>query len=170
MPRRPGQLPQLAAAGLPDRDRRPSCFPDSPLVLASLDSAMTAMWGRAWNTPQDPGSVPPASTKPKKWVEDFRRRFYASQETQVFPVLSPKPSSEENGLLRRGSKPSIAVEEVSSIESLSRHALSSLGTVDWLFGTLRHVSQATTLHYSLNTQGLQLQEPFVMQLSGMLRR
>lgn len=134
------RLPQLAATGLKAVDHRPLCFPDSPLVTAALDSAMTAMWGRDWIDTSDPSTVPAATMKPRKWVEDYRRRFYGDSNTQEVPIMPPKPSSEENSLLKKGSKMTMSVDDVVAIENLTRHALSALGTVDWLFGTLRKMS------------------------------
>ena len=136
-----GQLPQYAATGLKTTDRRPLCFPDSPLVKGALDSAMTLMWGKDWYDPSDPSTVPAASRKPRKWVEDYRRRFYADPDLQEVPIVPPKPSSEETALLKRGAKVTMPIEDVIAIENLSRHVLSTLGTVDWLFGTLRKLSE-----------------------------
>ena len=132
-----GQLPQLAATGLRAKDKLPMCFPDSPLVNASLNAAMLAMWGREWLTPEDPGTVPPATTRPRRWVDDYKRRYYVNNDIQEFPLAPPKPSADELTLLRRGCRQMVPVDDVVSLESLSRHALSALGSVDWLFGTLR---------------------------------
>lgn len=140
-PKKRARLPQLADVGPSATDVGPDCFPDSPLVTAALQASMEAMWGKPWSTFEDPASLPPAATcKPQKWVHDFKRKYYIDPHVQSVPGTATKFSSEEMSLLKRGVGPAkikIPMEDVSAVETLARHALVSLGSVDWLFGTLR---------------------------------
>lgn len=140
-PKKRSKLPQLAAPSTEQSGGDLDCFPDSPLVEASLKAAMEAMWGTEWLFHDDPGSVPPAATtKPQKWVHDFRRKFYVDTHVQDIPVTATKFSTEENNLLKRGVSPAkiaVPLEDVTAIESVARHSLVALGSVDWLLGTVR---------------------------------
>lgn len=142
-PRKKARLPQFAAGPSVQEEWEIDCFPDSPLVLAALDSAMEAVWSREWDTPSIVSSVPTgASAKPTKWVKDFKKRYYVDSKFQVVPFTAPKPSHVESSWLKRETGPKsvpVPSEDVQYIESLSRSALFSLGSADWLFGTLRHL-------------------------------
>jgi len=142
-PRKKARLTQLAAVGVNTAKPELDCFPDSPLVTTSIQAAMEAMWGRDWYPYDVPDTTPPGATlKPQKWVHDFKKRFYVDPEVQSVPASAPKFTAEEMSLLKRGtsaSKIPVPLEEVAYIETLSRQALLSLGTVDWLMAIVRQL-------------------------------
>jgi hypothetical protein len=113
------------------------------LVLAALDSAWEAAVSREWETPNVVSTVPAtASTKASVWVRAFKKKFYVDPKIQKVPFAAHKPTSVEASWLRRdyGAK-SVPVpsEDLLYVESVARASLCSLGTVDWLFGTLKHM-------------------------------
>lgn len=140
-PRKKLKLPQLAATNVQQLGDDLDCFPDSPLVVASLKAAMEAMWGAEWLFHDDPGTVPPAATtKPQKWVHDFKKKFYVDTHVQEVPVSATKFTAEELNLLKRGTSPgkiNVPLDDLAAIETIARHSLLALGSVDWLFGTVR---------------------------------
>ena len=143
MPRTATNLTQFAAPVNQQEGPQLDCFPDSPLLLASLQSAMNSMLGREWLSPNDPASVPPAATvKAKKWITDYRKKYYVDSKVQEVPATAPKFSAAELDLL----KPRISVgkipvpmEDVAHLEQIMRQALMSLNAVEWLFGSLGHL-------------------------------
>ena len=112
--------------------KRKQALPPSPLVAASLPSAMKSCWGGTCSSHAQHQPPPPNAALhpvPASWVPEFKFRHHAGPGLDLRPARLSAREKEWAGT----AQPPVGHAWLVDVESLARAQLTTLSNLEWLF-------------------------------------